>query len=195
MTRAKPYPSRRETIVAAARGCFLRFGYAKTSFADVAKAAGISRPLIYLHFKSKDELLGAVFTTVFAERYPAVERILAAAGTPSGKLTRIYEQLLIEPWAEVTGGAASNEFLATCEQIIPEAAAAYEKRRLRYTVAVLGDRELAQIFAMSADGLLVDLPSPKILRKRLKLLIEQFTFDLGSNRLGKRQAKGRQAQV
>ncbi|MBD5633067.1 MAG: TetR/AcrR family transcriptional regulator, partial [Candidatus Eremiobacteraeota bacterium] len=159
MTDAKPSSSRRETIIAAARRCFVRFGYAKTSFADVAKSAGISRPLIYLHFKSKDELLGAVFTSVFEERYPAVERILAAAGTPSAKLTRIYDQLLVEPWAEVIGGAASDEFFATCEQIIPEAAAAYEKRRLRYTTAVLGDRELAQIFAMSADGLLVDLPS------------------------------------
>ena len=174
MTRAKADSSRRETIVAAARGCFVRFGYAKTSFADVAKAAGISRPLIYLHFKSKNELLGAVFTAIFEERYPAIERILAAQATPSTKLISIYEQLLVEPWAEVTGGAASEEFLATCEQIIPQAAAAYEKRRLRYTRAVLVDRELAQIFVMSADGLLVDLPSPDILRRRLKRLIERF---------------------
>ena len=174
MSQAKPSP-RRETIVAAARRCFVRFGYAKTSFTDVAKAAGISRPLIYVHFNSKDELLGAVFTAMFEERYPAVERILAAGGAPSAKLARIYEELLVEPWGEVTGGAAADEFLATCERIIPEAATAYEKRRLRYTAAILGDRELAQIFGMSADGLLVDLPSPELLRKRLKRLIEQFT--------------------
>ena len=175
MTRAKPSSPRRDTIIAAARECFVRFGYAKTSFADVAKAAGISRPLIYLHFKSKGELLGAVFTAVFEERYPAVERILATGGTPSAKLIRIYDQLLVEPWGEVTGGAASDEFLAVCERIIPEAAAVYEKRRLRYTLAILGDRELAEIFVMSADGLLVDLPSPELLRKRLKRLIERFT--------------------
>ena len=174
MTSAKSYSARRETIIGAARGCFVRFGYAKTSFADVAKAAGISRPLVYVHFKSKDELLGAVFTAVFEERYPTVERILAAAGTPSAKLAGIYEQLLVEPWAEVADGAASEEFLATCERIIPKAAAAYEKRCLRYTQAILGDRELAQVFIMSADGLLVDLPSPEILRRRLKRLIERF---------------------
>ena len=175
MKRAKTSFSRRDTIVAAARACFVRFGYAKTSFADVAKAAGTSRTLIYLDFKGKDELLGAVFTAVFEERYPVVERILATSGTPSAKLTRIYDQLLVEPWAEVTGGAASGEFLAACERIIPEAAAAYEKRRLRYTLAILGDRELADIFVMSADGLLVDLPSPELLRKRLRRLIERFT--------------------
>ncbi len=174
MTRAKPISAKRQTIVAAARGCFVRFGYTKTSFADVAKAASISRPLIYVHFKSKHELLGAVFITIFEERYPAVERILAAAGTPSEKLTLIYEQLFVEPWAEVTGGAASAEFLATCEQIIPEAAAAYEERRLRYTNAILGDLELAQIFVMSADGLLVDLPSQELLRRRLERLIGRF---------------------
>ncbi len=166
---------RRETIVAAARLCFVRFGYAKTSFADVAKAAAISRPLIYVHFKSKEELLGAVFTAIFEERYPEVERILAAPGAPGAKLTRLYEQLLVGPWAEVKGGSASDEFLATCEQIIPEAATAYEKRRLRYTQAILGDRELADVFAMAADGLLADLPTPAMLRKRLKRLIERFT--------------------
>ncbi len=175
MTGTTTNSPRRETIVAAARACFVRFGYAKTSFADVAKAASISRPLIYVHFKSKDELLGAVFTAIFEERYPEVERILAAPGTPATKLTRVYEQLLVEPWAEVKGGAASDEFLATCELIIPEAAAAYEKRRLRYTDAILRDRELAEVFAMAADGLLVDLPTPAILRKRLKRLIERFT--------------------
>ena len=175
MTQAKANSQRRETIVAAARACFLRYGYTKTSFADVAKAAGISRPLIYLHFKGKDELLGAVFTAVFEERYPAVERILSSSATPSAKLGRVYDQLLVEPYAEVSGGAASEEFLATCELIIPEAATAYEKRRLRYTVAVLGDRELAQVFALSAEGLLADLPSPELLRKRLKRLIERFT--------------------
>lgn len=175
MTRAKPTPPRRETIVAAARTCFVRFGYKKTSFADIAKAASISRPLIYLHFNSKADLLGAVFTDVFEERYPAVERILATNETPPAKLASVYDQLLVEPWAEVTAGAASAEFLATCEQIIPEAQMAYEERRLNYTRAILGDRELAQIFVMSADGMLVDLPSAKLLRKRLERLIERFT--------------------
>ncbi|GAC1417170.1 MAG: hypothetical protein NVSMB5_07770 [Candidatus Velthaea sp.] len=92
-----------------------------------------------------------------------------------GELARIFDQLLVEPWAEVTGGAASEEFFAVCERIIPEAAAGYEKRRRCYTLSILGDRELAEILVMSADGLLVDLPSPKLLRKRLKRLIERFT--------------------
>ncbi len=175
MTHAKPSTARRGAIVSAARECFFRFGYKKTSFKDVAKAAGITRSLIYLHFKNKDDLLGAVFTAVFEERYPVVEQILSADETPSAKLARIYDQLLVEPWAEVTAGAAPDEFLATCEQIIPAAELAYQKRRLRYTVAVLGNRELAQIFVMSADGLLADVPSPETLRKRLRRLIERFT--------------------
>ena len=175
MSSAKPSSPRRYVIVAAARACFLRFGYKKTSFADVAKAAGISRSLIYVHFEKKEDLLGAVFTAVFEERYPEVERILATDGTSSAKLVRVYDQLLVEPYAEVTAGAASGEFLETCEQIIPEAEQAYQERRFRYTLAILEDRELAQIFVMSADGLLADLPSPKLLRKRLSRLIERFT--------------------
>ncbi len=52
--------------MAAARWCFLHFGYEKTSLEDIAKRAAISRPLLYLTFKNKEQIFGAVFEEVFA---------------------------------------------------------------------------------------------------------------------------------
>jgi AcrR family transcriptional regulator len=51
---------RRDGIVRAAIGVFLRFGPRKTSMDDVARAANISRQGLYLHFKTKDALFRAV---------------------------------------------------------------------------------------------------------------------------------------
>lgn len=47
---------RYDAIMKAAEILFVKFGYDKTSVADIAKQAGISKGAIYLHFKSKDVL-------------------------------------------------------------------------------------------------------------------------------------------
>lgn len=51
---------RREAILDAATGVFLRYGFRKTSMDDVARAVGLSRQGVYLHFPNKDALFAAV---------------------------------------------------------------------------------------------------------------------------------------
>jgi TetR/AcrR family acrAB operon transcriptional repressor len=48
---------RAQQIFDAAERLIIRYGYDKMTVADVAKEAGISKGAIYLHFKSKDELI------------------------------------------------------------------------------------------------------------------------------------------
>jgi len=50
----------RAHIVEAADRLFYRHGFDHTSFADIAEAVKISRGNFYYHFKTKDEILGAV---------------------------------------------------------------------------------------------------------------------------------------
>src|SRR6266536_3276740 len=58
---------RRATLVEIATGVFTRYGFKKTSMDDVARAAGLSRAGLYLHFANKTELFRAV-ATEFATR-------------------------------------------------------------------------------------------------------------------------------
>lgn len=51
---------RREAILDAATAVFLRYGFRKTSMDDVARAVGLSRQGLYLHFATKEALFGAV---------------------------------------------------------------------------------------------------------------------------------------
>lgn len=48
---------REQRILDAAANLFVHYGYDKTAVSDIAREAGISKGAIYLHFKSKDDLL------------------------------------------------------------------------------------------------------------------------------------------
>lgn len=55
-----PPGERAAAILDAATGVFLRYGYRKTSMDDLARAAGLSRQGLYLHFRTKEALFDAV---------------------------------------------------------------------------------------------------------------------------------------
>jgi AcrR family transcriptional regulator len=166
---------RRREIVEAARACFLRFGYAKTSLDDIAREAGLSRPLIYRKYRNKEEIFAAVFESVFGARYPAAEAAANGAGSKRDRLFRVHEILLVDPWNEVVGAPMAAEFYALCEQLLPAVQAKYERTRQKCTQQILGDKELTEVFNLAVDGLAIDLPSPAQLRKRLRVLVERFT--------------------
>ena len=61
--------ARRASILDAAARVFLRYGLKKTSMEDLARAAGLSRQGLYLHFKSKEAIFeAAVLRLVGAAR-------------------------------------------------------------------------------------------------------------------------------
>src|SRR3569833_2433100 len=72
--------ARRAQIVEAAIGTIAELGYAKASFAQIAKRAGISSTrLISYHFEDRTELFRAVLGTVLAEAAEHMRPHLAAA--------------------------------------------------------------------------------------------------------------------
>jgi AcrR family transcriptional regulator len=57
---------RRASIVAAAARAFAVGGYAATSMADIASAAGVSHLIVYRHFESKEAIYEAVLERALA---------------------------------------------------------------------------------------------------------------------------------
>src|ERR687885_9750 len=58
-TRMRPH-ERREQILLAARGVFAEEGYEGASVDELASRAGITKPIVYRHFRSKRGLYHAV---------------------------------------------------------------------------------------------------------------------------------------
>ena len=170
--------ARRRVILDAARDCILKFGYAKSSLEDIAKQAAISRPLIYRKFKSKEEIFGAVLEDLFETQYRAAEHALAQPGSKREKLMSLYKALLLDPWKELIVDAPMGaEFYEACHRVRPDIDERRRKTQLKYTQAVLGTKEVSEVFMLAVDGLHQDLPATKVLRRRLEVLIDQFVRD------------------
>lgn len=68
MPRGKaPAPSTRDRIVAAARAAFGQFGYNATTTRGIAQRAGVSEPVVYRHFGTKEALFDAAVLTPFTD--------------------------------------------------------------------------------------------------------------------------------
>jgi AcrR family transcriptional regulator len=69
---------RAERILDVAADLLLRHGYRRVSIDDVAAGAGIGKGTVYLHWKTREQLFGAVFTR---EVHGAVEELRQALRT------------------------------------------------------------------------------------------------------------------
>lgn len=74
--------SRRDHILAAALPVLGHYGLKKTSVNDLARAAGISKQGLYLHFDSKDELLREAMHRYFEEGLSLVGDALGRSSSP-----------------------------------------------------------------------------------------------------------------
>ena len=166
--------ARRRAILDAARSCFLQFGFSKTSLDDIAKRANLSRPLLYRKYKNKEDIFGAVYDDVFDSRYPLAKAALDGRGSKPDKLLRIYDLIVVETWAMVMDTPMAKEFYEACMRVIPEIHAKHEKRLYELTRVLFDSKETTQVFKLSVDGLMGDLPSAATLHRRIALLIERF---------------------
>ncbi len=83
--------AKREAILQAAWGLIRHYGYTKTTVDDIAQKAGVGKGTVYLHFRSKAEIMLALVELTNERIITDLERI-AAKETPAAE--RLRECLL-----------------------------------------------------------------------------------------------------
>lgn len=63
-------------IMGAAFGVFGQYGYRKTSMEDIARAAGMSRAALYLHYRNKEDIYRSLVGQFFEGGIKALEVVL-----------------------------------------------------------------------------------------------------------------------
>lgn len=165
---------RRAEILEAAKLCFLRYGYGKTSLDDIAKQCGLSRPLLYRKFANKEAIFAALYDSVFLAQFDKAVPMAAGPGSKRDRLLRMIEVVCIEPYTLILQAPMAEEFWAACEAIIPEILLSHRKK-WRALLAKVLPHELVETFDLALDGLYADTPTVATYRKRIDVLVKQFT--------------------
>lgn len=84
-----PAEKRRSQLLDTAAKVFAARGYAGTTTAELAKAAGITEPIIYRHFKGKRELFIALVERTGEDTIRDWEQALKDAADPAERLARL----------------------------------------------------------------------------------------------------------
>jgi AcrR family transcriptional regulator len=92
MTRLKA-PQRREQLIEVATKLFARGGYEATTTAAIAYAAGVTEPILYRHFKNKQELFVAIVRSVSDATLKHWQSIVAHEDDPTQRIKLICEAI------------------------------------------------------------------------------------------------------
>lgn len=170
-----------EDIRRAAVPVFAAQGFRRTSMADLARAAGVSRPALYQYFENRADLFRAAFQVLLEDATDAALAALDVDGTVAeridGYLQRLsgdgYEALAATPFgAELM--EARHEFAADVAQ------AAFDRARAGLRAFVNSNssadartRSAAlDLLALAPAGLKGDDPTAAAYRRRLTTLAE-----------------------
>ena len=82
MSTRLPAPRRRSQLLAVALRVFAERGYHPTSMNDLAEAAGVTKPVLYQHFRSKRALYLELLEDVGEQLRDAIDKATTEAGTP-----------------------------------------------------------------------------------------------------------------
>lgn len=120
----EPDDDRRAALLDASLGVFLRYGFKKTSMDLVARAAGLSRQGLYLHFPTKEVLFRET-----VKHFVAIARALGKRAL--AEEDRAPEERIVAAFAALHGHAADSEHLdeltATAAPILGSLLEEFEK--------------------------------------------------------------------
>jgi AcrR family transcriptional regulator len=140
---------KRERILEEAVSLFYARGFTGTTLDDIAAELGVTKPFIYTHFKSKNELLAAVCLPTIERSVAAIENAEKTEGTPTKKL-----RLAIADFARVILERQPNIaiFFREEKNLAPEALAEIIQAQKRF------DRLLSKLLTDGVEAGEFDIP-------------------------------------
>lgn len=127
-TTRMPREQRRAQLLDLATRLFSERGYQATSMDDIATAAGVTKPVLYQHFSSKEELFGVVIEIIGERLLENVAALGTVPGTTRERvrlgLTRFYELVSLDDALRLFTGreVISDEVNGRVDEILDQMA-------------------------------------------------------------------------
>ena len=109
-----PAAKRREQLLDCAAALFAERGYARATTAELARAAGVTEPIIYRHFKSKRDLFIALIERTGKQTIELWRQDLANAADPAQRLKTLIGD---NPMVSQQGRDAYRVFLQAITEV------------------------------------------------------------------------------
>lgn len=168
-----------DAIRRAAIPVFATQGFRNTSMADIAEAAGVSRPALYQYFDDRADLFRAAFDAVLQDSANAALAALQADGSVVERLDGYLQRAHADGYESLSATAFGEELMeASYEFAADVAEAALERTRAGLRTFVRSQAQgdeatgVIDLLLLSPAGLKGDHPSPDIYRARLTALAE-----------------------
>ena len=174
-----------EALLDTATQLFLRYGYKKTSMEEVARAVGISRQGLYLHFPNKEDLFRAglrrlmdtVHATVRAalgdRESPLEDRLVAALSAYNGHALGHSMGAHLDELLEASRALMGNAVDAMEASVVDELARALKAGGIaaNWKEAGLSVKQLAENLQLSAGGIKRRVQTADAFRDRIRVAV------------------------
>ena len=188
---------KRQAILDSAFTQFSRYGFRRTSMADIAKETGISRASLYSHFENKEEIFRCLSASLHEDTLGNSESCLkggsALGGEPIDLAARVEDALVARfgPFLEVVtqsahGSEIYDENNRLCGDLVLDSHQRFQAMLANAMKAAVRAGEIdlkgsgisasavAEIIHLGAAGLKQRAPAVAIFKKRLHGFVRVF---------------------
>jgi TetR/AcrR family transcriptional regulator len=145
-------PERRSQLIVVATQLFAERGFDATTTAAIAAAAGVSEPILYRHFRSKQELFAAIVSDVTHSLTAQWQQQTAGSGIPAKAfetLSKMWPDHLRECTARYQ--VIHNALVSSRDPAVIETLRVFYKSMETYFMNLLREGQEAGVFRKDLD--------------------------------------------
>lgn len=115
--QARDRDPRAAAILEAAFQTFFQYGVKRATMDDIARAAGMSRPALYLVYKNKADIFRACVLSMMDELRDRLAGIASSTGSAETRIMQMVRAGIVEPHETIGASAHAEELFALKSEI------------------------------------------------------------------------------
>lgn len=183
---------KRARILDGAMTVFLAYGYQRTTMDDIARAAEMSRPALYLQFRNKAEIYRAIASDIMDQSVAAAERALARPGDLAERLSGLIEEAVFSLHERLAGSPHAADILDMKNNLAADLVARWKDGLCRAIGGAIAEEVartgvdlaardlspslLASLMIDGLEGMKLRIPDPQQQRRAARGLVRVVTL-------------------
>lgn len=138
--------AKRNAILESARDVFLAYGFSRTTMDDIARAAKLSRPALYLHFKNKTAIYRGLAERMLRQSMHSADSQLQEDGPFEQRLYLAINSSLLDLIAEIMQAPHGSELLDVKNSLAADLVGEWHTSMATlFTTAIQNEADAAEI--------------------------------------------------